>query len=433
MPKYLSISLSVAIFLAFGYVLFQNALNAPSFDDYDTTVNFIRRFFFEHFDLQTRLKVLLSRQNEHRIFLSKSLAAVYYHTFGELNFRSLVLIQNIFLVAFFALLLVVMYSKKWLSPVMALWAAVFIFSLAFWQDTFYYWGGIQHYTVFFFSFSALYLLDRAQRIMSSSFFLALLAGGLAVLSFGNGFIALLLGCFILFAQQKRQMLAVWAFWTAVLVAFSFLPRPDSAPATGEPFHFDWMLRLLLTFAGSFVYINPSSGQHLNIILCMAVGFAVLAFWGWLLLKGYALKEPLLYALLSLPLLTGIIIAISRFESKAAGGIAPRYMFFTASIPVILVLILLDLKILKSAHLGRLAAAGVLLWGAVFYHNLRDLHQMNEEITVTLRQWQNDRNTPLIYYKDSREYSEILGWATARKVVSIPEKSRNNATDETTRN
>lgn len=418
MPKYLSISLSVAIVLAFGYTLLNNALNAPSFDDYDTTVNFIRRFYFEYSDAGSRLKVLLSRQNEHRIVVSKSLAAAYYAAFGTLDFRSLVLLQNIFLPLFFALLLAVMHSRKLLFPATALWASLFIFSLAFWQDTFYYWGGIQHYTVFFFSFAALYLLDRAQRIGSSSFFLALFAGGMAVLSFGNGFIALLLGCFLLFAQKKKQLLTVWSVWTLVLLAVTFLPRPPAAPA-GQPFNVEWMMRLLLTFSGSFMYVNPVTGQQVNIILCMVVGAGVLGFWGWLLLKGYAFREPLLYSLLSLSLITGLIIAISRFETKAAGGIAPRYMFFTASIPVILVLILLDMGILKRTRLAWLTGGGLLLWGAVFYHNLQALHKTNDEIAATLRQWENDHSTPLIYYKDSQEYTEIVEWAVARNVISIP--------------
>lgn len=418
MPKYLSIGLSVAILLIFGYTLLQNALNAPSFDDYDTTVNFIRRYFFEHFDVATRLKVLLSRQNEHRIVISKGLAAAYYSLSGEINFRSLVLIQNLFLPAFFILMLAIMKAKGLLSAATVLWAAVFLFSLAFWQVTFYYWGGIQHYTVFFFSFLALYMLDKSQRIVSSSFFIALLAGTLAVVSFGNGFLAVLLGSFLLFAQKKRGLWLCWTTFAVLLILVTFFPRPGSASET-IPFNWGWMARLLFTFLGSFFYINPPVGLQINIIWCMAVGVAVLVTWLWLLFSGYAFRAPLLYALLSLPVLTGIIIAVSRFETKAAGGIAPRYMFFTASIPVLLLIILLDLGILKKQYLGWLTGLGVLLWGVVFYNNRQALVKNNTEIVATLQRWKNDHNTPLIYYKQSGEYSQILEWAVSQNVVRIP--------------
>lgn len=419
MPKYLSISLSVAILLIFGYTLIQNALNAPSFDDYDTTVNFIRRYFFEHFDAATRLKVLFSRQNEHRIVVSKGLAAAYYAFFGEINFRSLVLIQNLFLPSFFVLMLAIMRSKGLFSAPAVLWAAIFLFSLAFWQVTFYYWGGIQHYTVFFFSFLALYMLDKSERIVSSSFFIALFAGVMAVISFGNGFLAVVLGSFLLFAQKKKTLWFCWTVFAILLVLATFLPRPDRVAESHVPFNMEWMARLLFTFLGSFVYVNPPIGLQMNIVLCMIVGVGVMGTWLWLFFKGYAWKAPLLYSLLSLPMLTGIIIAVSRFETKAAGGIAPRYMFFTASIPVLLLMIFIDLRILKKQHLKWLTSLGFILWGVVFFNNRQALFQNNAEIVATLQRWENDHSTPLIYYKRSEEYSQILEWAVSQKVVTIP--------------
>lgn len=425
MPKYLSIGLSVAIVLIFAYTLFQNALNAPSFDDYDTTVNFIRRFYFQLKDPVSRLEVLLSRQNEHRILVSKSLAASYYAAFGNLNFRSLAWIQNLFLPAFFLLALLIMQWKKVLLPATVLWAAVFLFSLAFWQDTFYYWGGIQHYTVCFFSVLTLYCLDRAERITSGYFMFALLAGFLAVASFGNGFIAALLGSFILFVRKKGNLMVWWSAFAAFLIWFSFFPRPETATGPDVPFNVEWMVRLLLTFLGSFVYVNPPAGQQVNIMLCMAVGAAVLGHWLWLLVKGYAFREPLLYALLSLPILTGLVIALSRFETKAAGGIAPRYMFFTTFIPIALVMVLLNRGVLKKQHLGWLTGAGVVLWGLVFYNNRQALIGTNEEIVATLQRWKTDHNTPLIYYRQSPEYSEILEWALSENVVTIPRQEAVN--------
>ena len=428
MNKYLSISLSIAIFLIFAYTLFENALNAPSFDDYDTTINFIQDFYFKNHSFESKADILLSRHNEHRILFSKSCAALYYYFFKQINFRHLVIFQNIFLLGFFGLMLFILKSRKLLLPETALWSSLFLFSLSFWQVTFYYWGGIQHYTVFFFCFLSLFLLGKSEKPISGNFFTAILSAIFAVLSFGNGFLVLFLGAFILFASKKHQLLTIWILFSTGLLLFTFWPALSTGGNGLAGTNLNWMARLLLTFLGSFVYINPSSGQPLNIVVCMIVGLGVILTWFWLFLKGYAFKNPVLYCLLSLPILTGIIVAISRFESKAAGGIAPRYMFFTATIPVLLVVILMDLQILKIRHLKAISFAGLLIWAASFYNNRNATVLNNSEITANLDKWSQDRNTRLIYYKSADEYSKILNWALTQKVLSIPNEKSKIAND-----
>ncbi|MCE7068258.1 hypothetical protein [Dyadobacter sp. CY326] len=418
MPKYLSISLSIAIFLIFAYTLFTNTLNLPSFDDYDTTLGFIKRIFFDDYTLLGKLEILFSRHNEHRIIFSKSAAAAYYSIFHQVDFANLVFFQNLFLIGFFVLMLFVMKQNSMLYGENLLIAAVFLFSLAFWQVTFFYWGGIQHYTVFFFCFLSLFLLNKSQQIKSWIFFFSILSVAAAVFSFGNGFLALLLGAFMLFVQKKRALLVVWSLLSAVLLWITFIPRPEVAGGGHTPFNFDWAARLLFTFMGSFLYINPSTNQYINIYICMAVGAAVLITWIWLFFKGYAYQNPLLYCLLSLPILTGVIISISRFETRAGGGIAPRYMFFTATIPVILLLIFLDLKVLKQRHLRVLAVFGLLLWGTVFYNNRKALIVMNQDLETRVAKWEKDPNTRLIYYHEAKGYSDVMQWAVDKKVVKL---------------
>jgi hypothetical protein len=419
MSKYFSISLSLAIILIFGFTLFNNILNAPTFDDYDTTLRFIRRFYFENDTFQEKVLEILSRHNEHRILISKTSAAVYYGLFHHIDFSHLIVFQNLFLAGFFILVLALMKQQKYLVSETLLIVTVFLFSFSFWQVTFYYWGGIQHYTVFFFSFLSLFLLNKASEPFGSHFLASVFASILAVLSFGNGFIVLFLGGFLLFAQKKRLLLLIWSTISLALLLITFLPRPEIGITAHAKFNFDWMARLLFTFLGSFVYINPPTGHYINLVICMIVGLAVAICWLWLFLKGYAFQNPLLYCLLSFPVLTGIIISISRFETKAAGGMAPRYMFFTTAIPVFLLLILMDLKVIRKNHLKFIAAFGVLLWGISFNNNLAALKNMNKEQVTTIRKWENDHNTPLIYYREANRYSDILSWALAHKVVKLP--------------
>ena len=419
MSKYFSISLTLAIILVFGFTLFNNVLNAPTFDDYNTTLEFIRRFYFKNDSFSGKVSEIFNRHNEHRIVISKTAAAVYYRLFHYINFAHLILFQNLFLCGFFVLMLALVKQQKQLASETVLIVTAFLASLSFWQVTFYYWGGVQHYTVFFFTFLSLFLLNKTSERPDGNFFAATAAAILAVLSFGNGFIVLFLGVFLLFAQKKRLLLLIWSTISLALLLITFLPRPEIGATAHAAFNAGWMARLLFTFLGSFLYVNPPAGQYFNIVLCMIAGLAVAACWLWLFLKGYAFKNPLLYCLLSFPLLTGFIISISRFETKAAGGVAPRYMFFTASIPLFLLLIFLDMKIIKKSHLKFIAAFGVLLWGISFHHNLPALKFMNKEQAATIIKWKNDHNTPLIYYREAKSYSDIMAWALANHVVKLP--------------
>ncbi|TLV00006.1 hypothetical protein [Dyadobacter luticola] len=409
----------MAIVLIFLYTLFKNAQNTPSFDDYDTTLNFIRRFYFDNNPINVQKDILLSRHNEHRIVFSKAAAAIYFYIFHEINFRHLILFQNILLIAFFGLLLVLLKQKKLLVPETVLLSAAFLFSLGFWQVTFYYWGGIQHYTVFFCSFLCLFLLNQTTHPASWNFLFSVIAATVGVISFGNGFLALFLGGFLLAVHRRWKLLAAWTIIGIALLTFTFFYQPPAENDALVGFNVEWMARLLFTFLGSFLYINPGTGQNMNILVCMLAGLLVFLTWIWLFFKGYAFKNPLLYSLFSLPVLTAIIVAISRFETKAAGGIAPRYMFFTATIPVFLILILMDLKILKTKHLQILGAFAALIWAGSYYYNVRALEKSNTQIAATLRKWEANRSTSLIDGNKSAEFSEILTWAVDKKVVTLP--------------
>ncbi|MCF2495761.1 hypothetical protein [Dyadobacter chenhuakuii] len=420
MPKYLSISLSIAIFLVFCVTLFSNTLNMPSFDDYDTTIGFIKRIFFDDYTAKGKVEILFGRHNEHRIIITRLAAAAYFSVFHQVDFANLVFFQNLMLLCFFILMLVIMDNNRLLYAESILFASVFLFSLGFWQVSFYYWAGSQHYAVFLFCFLSLFFLNKSQNIKSKHFFLAALLVIIAVFSFGNGFLGLLLGGFMLLVQKKWPQLVAWTVISAVLLWVTFVLGAQVVVERDVPFNFNWMKSLLLTFLGSFAYVNPATNSDININFCMILGTTVLLVWIWLFFKGYPRRNPLLYCMLSMPILTGFVISVSRFEYQAFGGVAPRYMFFTATIPVILMLIFLDLKILRIRHLRILAWAGVLLWGVVYVNNRKALKEMNKDLAQRVIAWQSDPETRLIHFNEAKPSSEALQWAIDNNVVKIPD-------------
>jgi hypothetical protein len=420
MNRYLAISLSILLILVFGYNLIRHSLNIPTFDDYDATLGFIKNFYFDKASLLQKLKLLFTFHNDHCIVISRASAVMYYNFFKELNFAHLVIYQNLFLMAFFIVVLAIMRQQNLLSAYTVLFATIFLFNLSLWQVMLNYWGGIQTYTVFLFSFLSLFLLNKSQKPKDISFILAVFCVLLALFSFGNGVLVLFLGSFLLWVQKKYAAWCVWSIVSAGLLGFVLFWRIQSHVPASETFRFDWMGRLLLTFSGSFLFVNPSGDfmRYVNIIFCMVVGAAVLLFWIWLVFKKYPFKNPLLYTLFSLPLLTGILIAVTRFSTKAAGGIAPRYMFFTATIPILLVLILLDLGILNKRSVKYLVVAAMVVWGVSFYYNGIALKTYQTELISVIRKWEKDDKTPLVYYHEPQHYSRILHWAIREKVVSV---------------
>lgn len=406
---------AIAIILSFLFVVFFISPGIPSFDDYYATLHLIKLYYFESQGFFDRASVLLLRHNEHRILLSRLTAVVYYDLFKELNFYHLILFQNLFLIGFVSLIVYLYKKEKQFDSITFLFMTVFLFSTSFWQVTQFYWGGIQHYTVFFFSFFSLIVLHQTERVLSWRFLAASLLAILAVLSFGNGFLALLMGLVLLFSQKKFSILWPWIVLTIGLLVYCFLvEKPGSM--VKPSFNIIWMAKLLFTFLGSFLYVNSPTFHYINIIFCMLVGIGVLGFWLWLSATGYMFRKPLLYVLFSLPVITGIIISISRFETKAAGGIAPRYMFFTASIPVIILLISLDLKLLNKNQLKKGLPFLLLMWVIMFYNNYRCSLDMKVELTGTMEAWKKDKKLPLVYYDHSNSQSDILNWAICNQIL-----------------
>jgi hypothetical protein len=413
MLKYLIVG--VGIICSFLYIIFFVSLGIPSFDDYYATVSLVKQYYFDNPGFKEKIELLFARHNEHRIVVSRLTTVIYYGLFQKINFVHLVIFQNIFLFGFIFLIIKLYKKERQFDPVTFLLIVIFLCSTSFWQVSNFYWAGIQHFVIMFFSFASLIVLDKTEKIRSLDFLLAVLLAILAVLSFGNGFLVLLMGIFLLFAKRKYAILGVWTTIAILLIVYSlFGDKGDTVLKSS--FNPEWMARLLFTFLGSFFYVNWAPASHANIVLCMIVGICVLGFWVWLFFSKYAFRKPLLYSLLSLPILSAIIISISRFEAKSAGGIAPRYMFFSAIIPVIIVLILLDLKLIKREKIKYAFPVLLPIWAFMFYNNYHSLKQMNEEQIAVTEAWKQNKQRSLVYYDQSDGTSKVLQWATCNQVI-----------------
>ena len=421
MVRFISVALVVAILATFLLALQRFVVNIPSYDDYAATLIFIKLHYFENHDAVEKFRALFVPHGEHYIVISRLSAAIAYMSTGTINFSALVWYQNLYLVGVFGLIIQLIRQQH--IPLFPILIPVtsFLFSLSFWQVSFYYWGGVQYYAVFFFSFLALYNLEKATPNNRIPFFYSICLATLSILSFGNGLIVLPVGFFLLAVQRKSGYLWAWTGFSILCIGLflsGFHPSFSSKPA----FNPEWMSRLFFTYLGSFLYVNPVSQfwRNVNILLCYATGLGVFALWLRLLLKGYAFRQPLLYCLLSFPILTGALIALARFDTKAAGGIAPRYQFFSQCIPLFLLLIFY--KYVATTHkdaLKPIIAISLIVWGLSFWNNWQAAEQNTVSIAQTIKDWQKSNKSPLVYYNHDPAYSVALTWALNYGIYKLP--------------
>ena len=428
MEKAVSWALIMLIMGMFASVIYRFDVNIPSYDDYAATLIFLKNYYYNNPDVPGKIRALFIPHNEHCIFLSRVSAVLSYVVSGKINFRGLVWYQNVYLFGVFLLIAGIIRQQRLPFYPSLLVVSFFLFNLAFWQVTLYYWGGIQYFAVYFFIIASLFCLQASSR---AYFLLGIGLAALAMLSFGNGILVLPLGFFLLAAQYKTRRLLAWTVFAVAGMVFFFSNLPTSF-AEKPPFNIQWMGRLLFTFLGSFLYVSPANQfwYYANIILCSVVGIGVLYSWLRLLFNGYAFRNPFLYCLYSLPILTGIIIALARFDSKAAGGIAPRYMFFSACIPIFLFLIHQDTNRNKKVVALPILVLSMMVWGVSFVNNLREIKRNTDEISATFRRWQHDHTTPLVYYNNDPNYSETLVWALHCGAYTPPSETLANVSPST---
>ena len=395
----------------------RNALNQPSFDDYDATLQTLK-LWLEAPGFPQKIKVLLLPHNEHFIALSRGLSIGYYQLFGNINFRHLILLQQLFLVGSYALTL------AWLcrigaGPEQALLPVTLLyFSFSLWQAGGYYWAGIQHFSVIFFMQASLLLLHRARRYTDPSFWAAWAAAAAALLSFGNGVLALPLGGLLLVLQQKKQLLWGWGglfiLFVGLKKAFAISHRlalPEGPAA----------LKTFVAFLGNAFFLNPDNRPlfYLNVALCLGLGVAFLLALFYLALKRLPQQQPLAYTWLLLPFLNAGLVAFSRYEGKISAGLAPRYAFFATALPVALLGIGLARGWVSGRKLQLLTAGLALWWGLNLMVQTTHMQYFNSDLTGRLRQLQQQPATRLVYYSASPHFGQLLGWALQNGVWQPP--------------
>ena len=366
-----------------------------------------------------KLKLLFHNHNEHIILLSKITALVYYKIFGEISFKNLIIFQNLFLFGHIWLIIKVCSLQKINFNEVLLPITFCLFNFSFWYCIFFYSGGIQYYASPFFCILSLIFFYQSSTFFSINFFGGVICLVLAICSFGNGIITIPLGCLILWSQNKRKLLVTLITISIVIVYGVFLNQSTKSTS----FHdFDLLkaVKLFFTFLGSSVFLNFSQKyiNLINVYFCFILGLLIFIFWSYLFFKGYEKERPLLFGLLSIPILTGVIIAFARYKTGMLGGLVTRYMFFSEIVPIAVLLILQDKGYLYKIR-SQVIIFFVLIWGLILYNIYPKINASNAEITGLYETWLVDKKKGLLpNYPNELHYGGILEEAIEKRVLKI---------------
>jgi hypothetical protein len=236
------------------------AVDVPIADDYDAVLCFVNRWV-EHSSLGEVAREAVRLHNEHRPLLPRCLFALQYAIEGVVDFRALVFLGNLGLIAVFALLWI---SAPRRSPWLLVPVAALIFDLDHWESAAWAMVAIQQYFMLALAVGSLASLSKpgAKHVA-----LAAVLAVAAVYTQANGMLVFPAGACVLLPQRRSRALLAWGIVAAAAIVPYFIgytaPGSQSTLATmlGDP------LRAL-----EFLAILLGAGAG-NRVLSVALGLA----------------------------------------------------------------------------------------------------------------------------------------------------------------
>jgi hypothetical protein len=183
--NYLTYLLICAPVLVYILIVYNYAANIPYQDDYDGVLKFLSSFKTASFT--DKIGLLFSQHCEHRLLFGRMIVALHYITFGDINFRHLILFNISLIVAI--LLLGIHFIKKflpndWQIPVIILsWG---LFDLNNFENADTALAGLFNYAVILFFLLCIYLYSQKNNAL---IILAVILQVITVFSGGNGIVA----------------------------------------------------------------------------------------------------------------------------------------------------------------------------------------------------------------------------------------------------
>ncbi len=324
----LRVSLSVFLValpaIIFYAILFREAPDLPSFDDYGL-LQFLNEFTELHSISEKASCFLAAQHNEYKLFFASAIGWLQFVLWGQVSFKLLCVIGNVFVVLL-AILLWKMFlpAQKDVATRLSLFIPVswLLFQLQYWGTVNSPFAGLQNLPVLVFSFAAIYLLVQKSK---TTFWGALLFLVLAVAASGNGFLLIPIGILIMVVAREYRRIPVWLAVSAVCIAaYAYHYNAMSSQADRHHSVFATLLRINPAYIVAFIGCAGSPSATVSVIL----GLLLCGFFIFMAVRGYPRRNPLVSYCVLFLLLTAIGVAGIRSELGIMQSLQSRYTIYS---------------------------------------------------------------------------------------------------------
>ena len=379
--------------VVFYVILWKNVINLPIADDYHEVLDFTNRWTQLHGFWPKLLQIVTFQQNEYKLFIENSVIAAQYGILGHIDFRSLALLANFFILGTFFVLLSLPRTKQMnerdrllvLLPISLLLFQLQYASALNWAMAF------QNLAVILFSVLTVALLCNTPRFW---FWSASASMILAIAASGSGFMTVPVALFILAQRKQWKHLVAWIAMISAVGALYFyrydFHSSQAAPGASVTRSFARVNPLYaLSFMGSSFarYESAVPSILFGLVLC---GVLVLA-----IRRRYDRENPAVFYLMVVIVITAVGVSGMRSDFGIIQSLASRYRIYSNLLLLFSYIFLADSVFAKDrrslSHRGLFAA--VLLfcfafWGASTSAGARLLAGRRKAIVHDMAAWQN---------------------------------------------
>jgi hypothetical protein len=312
----------------FYWILARTALNMPLIDDYDAILGFLNQMVGLHSFSARAYYFLTAQHNEYKLFFGHAVVWAQYCLQGRVNFFTLFLVGNSF-VLLLAILLFKMLLPEY--PEFSRRVAFFIpvswlvFQLQYWETLNWAMASLQNVSVIVFALASIYFLVPARR---GSFPWAIVCLVLAIAASGNGFLVVPVGVLALAVGRHWRQLLAWvavALGCVAVYAYHYNVMSSQSPRHGSVFAA--LTRVRPDFAIAFIGNAASVGK--SPLACILLGSILCLFFALLAWRGYPRRNPRVCCCILFLLLTAVGVAGLRSDFGMEQSFAIRYTIYGA--------------------------------------------------------------------------------------------------------
>lgn len=317
----------IPIFLYYTLILLLSR-NIPISDDYSMLTLIIE--IINSDSPYEKLSYIFQQHNEHRIVTTKIIFYFYYLVFGDINFKSLIFMGNLFQLITFYILISFFKIDNYKNFILLTVSLIF-FSFGSAESSLMAMAAISNYLVITLMVLAVYFVNKDQKY---SLILALLFSIAAVYTQGNGLIAPFIISGYLMAK-KLYSKGVIAFFIALLFIYVYMHGYVSISGHGDPLELIKKPFEILLFMVSFIgSAFGFGGSHypiltkISLVFTLLLGASIIFLTARFCIIGkLPFNSPFLWLNIFV-FLTAQITALSRLNFGISQSMVSRYHMYS---------------------------------------------------------------------------------------------------------